>query len=38
MRSRTSLRAPFGALTGKAVALEPTTGFSFDMPLARRAR
>ena len=25
--------APYTALTGKAVALEPATGFSFDTPL-----
>jgi hypothetical protein len=27
---------PFGALAGKAVALEPATGFSFDSPLETR--
>jgi glucose/arabinose dehydrogenase len=30
--------APYGALTGKAVALEPATGFSFDSPLQPRPR
>jgi hypothetical protein len=30
--------APFGGLAGKAVALEPATGFSFDTPLEFRAR
>lgn len=30
--------APFGALTGKAVALEPATGMSFDAPLEPRPR
>jgi hypothetical protein len=29
---------PYGSLTGKAVALEPATGFSFDTPLTPRAR
>jgi uncharacterized repeat protein (TIGR01451 family) len=29
---------PFGALTGKAVALEPATGFSFDSFLEQRRR
>jgi hypothetical protein len=29
---------PYAALTGKAVALEPATGFSFDSPLVERAR
>jgi hypothetical protein len=28
----------YGALTGKAVALEPATGFSFDTPLSARPR
>jgi hypothetical protein len=28
--------APFGALVGKTVALEPSTGFSFDSPLQPR--
>jgi Calx-beta domain-containing protein len=28
----------YGALAGKAVALEPATGFSFDSPMAPRAR
>jgi hypothetical protein len=28
----------FGALTGKAVALEPSTGFSFDTPMTVRSR
>jgi hypothetical protein len=28
--------APYGALVGKAVALEPATGFSFDTPLEPR--
>ncbi|MET0552189.1 MAG: right-handed parallel beta-helix repeat-containing protein [Vicinamibacteria bacterium] len=28
----------YGALAGKAVALEPSTGFSFDSPLTDRAR
>lgn len=30
--------APYGALVGKAVALEPTTGFSFDSPLTYKPR
>jgi uncharacterized repeat protein (TIGR01451 family) len=30
--------APFGVLAGKTVALEPTTGFSFDTPLQHRPR
>ena len=30
--------APFGALVGKAVALEPATGFSFDSPMQSRTR
>ncbi|HET9316498.1 MAG TPA: Calx-beta domain-containing protein [Vicinamibacteria bacterium] len=30
--------APFGALVGKGVALEPSTGFSFDSPMKQRAR
>ena len=30
--------APYGQLAGKAVALEPATGFSFDTPLVWRAR
>jgi len=30
--------APYGVLAGKAVALEPATGFSFDTPLAPRPR
>jgi hypothetical protein len=30
--------APYGALAGKAVALEPSTGFSFDSPMAYRPR
>jgi ELWxxDGT repeat protein len=29
---------PYGALAGKAVALEPATGFSFDTPLTPRPR
>ncbi|HET9314038.1 MAG TPA: Calx-beta domain-containing protein, partial [Vicinamibacteria bacterium] len=29
---------PYGALQGKAVALEPSTGFSFDSPLEYRPR
>jgi hypothetical protein len=28
--------APYGALVGKAVSLEPATGFSFDTPLSPR--
>jgi hypothetical protein len=28
----------YGALAGKAVALEPSTGFSFDSPMTDRAR
>jgi hypothetical protein len=28
---------PFGALSGKAVAVEPATGFTFDTPLAARS-
>jgi hypothetical protein len=30
--------APFGGLVGKAVALEPSTGFSFDTPLEPRPK
>ncbi|HET9315327.1 MAG TPA: hypothetical protein VFQ51_07030 [Vicinamibacteria bacterium] len=30
--------APCGTLVGKAVALEPTTGFSFDSPMTLRPR
>jgi hypothetical protein len=30
--------ARFGALAGKAVALEPATGFAFDTPLVNRSR
>jgi hypothetical protein len=30
--------APYGALAGKAVALEPATGFAFDTPLEPRPR
>ncbi|HET9316198.1 MAG TPA: hypothetical protein VFQ51_11460, partial [Vicinamibacteria bacterium] len=30
--------APYGGLAGKAVALEPATGFSFDTPLRIRPR
>jgi hypothetical protein len=30
--------ARYGDLTGKAVALEPATGFSFDSPAVVRAR
>lgn len=30
--------APYGTLVGKAVALEPTTGFSFDAPMTMRPR
>jgi hypothetical protein len=30
--------APYGVLTGKAVALEPSTGFSFDTPLVTKPR
>ena len=29
---------PYGSLVGKAVALEPSTGFSFDTPLEARPR
>ena len=29
---------PHGALAGKAVALEPATGFAFDSPLVTRPR
>ena len=29
---------PYGGLVGKAVALEPSTGFSFDTPLEPRPR
>jgi hypothetical protein len=29
---------PYGALAGKAVALEPATGFSFDSPLTDKPR
>ena len=29
---------PYGAIVGKAVALQPATGFSFDTPLAPRRR
>ena len=28
----------YGALSGKAVALEPSTGFSFDSPMTGRPR
>ena len=43
---RTTVRAkdddpddgPYGGLTGKAVALEPATGYSFDTPLEPRRR
>ena len=28
----------YGALAGKAVALEPSTGYSFDSPMSPRAR
>ena len=27
---------PYGSLVGKAVALEPATGFSFDTPMSHR--
>src|SRR5262249_36100071 len=30
--------APYGTLTGKAVSLEPATGFSFDTPMVPRPR
>jgi hypothetical protein len=30
--------APYGTLVGKAVALEVTTGFSFDSPMTTRPR
>ena len=30
--------APYGALAGKTVALEPSTGFSFDSPMLHRPR
>ena len=30
--------APYGVVAGKAVALEPSTGFSFDSPLTYRSR
>jgi hypothetical protein len=30
--------APYGALAGKSVALEPATGFSFDSPMSPRIR
>ncbi len=30
--------APYGALAGKTVALEPSTGFSFDSPMLPRSR
>jgi hypothetical protein len=33
-----SHNAPYGALSGKTVALEPSTGFSFDTPLLARPR
>jgi hypothetical protein len=29
---------PYGALSGKAVAVEPATGFTFDTPLLPRPR
>ena len=29
---------PYGSLVGKAVALEPATGFSFDTPMRYRPR
>jgi hypothetical protein len=28
--------APYGALAGKGVALEPATGFAFDSPMVPR--
>jgi hypothetical protein len=28
----------YGEISGKAVSLEPSTGFSFDSPLVPRAR
>jgi hypothetical protein len=30
--------APYGVLAGKAVAVEPATGFGFDTPLSPRPR
>ena len=30
--------APYGALAGKVVAVEPATGFTFDTPLVTRPR
>ena len=33
-----SHNAPYGALTGKGVAVEPSTGFTFDTPLEPRPR
>jgi len=35
---RVTSDAPYGALQGKAVAVEPATGFSFDTPLVPRPR
>ena len=29
---------PYGALTGKSVAVEPASGYSFDSPLLPRSR
>jgi hypothetical protein len=29
---------PYGALVGKAVSLEPSTGFSFDSPMVYKPR
>ena len=29
---------PYAGLTGKAVALEPVTGFSFDTPMLNRPK
>jgi len=30
--------APYGTLVGKAVAVEPATGFTFDTPMRARPR
>jgi hypothetical protein len=35
---RVASDAPYGALMGKAVAVEPATGFTFDTPLVPRPR
>ena len=37
-RSRSPHDGGYGALAGKAVALEPSTGFSFDSPMTYKPR